>query len=168
MRDDYSTYGNIALIRMPAFPNSPAADSVNPITANLLVEYAALCGRPCSPEVLDTFTIEPPGLVSFASWARMQCMTPLTLTPMVNSQSFCTCYMRISLCYMLKKHGNAPTKVSTVVSPSPPATPATFAAPSSFPNSVYVSSIQRFTSSTTLTSTFRVVILVSCASPKVV
>jgi len=36
------TYGRRALIRIPLLPNSPAADSVNPMTPNLLDAYAAL------------------------------------------------------------------------------------------------------------------------------
>lgn len=36
------SYGRRALIRIPLLPNSPAADSVSPITPNLVDEYAAL------------------------------------------------------------------------------------------------------------------------------
>lgn len=61
------TYGSNALILMPSLAYSPAADSVSPMTPNLLLAYAALCGKPLRPDVLETLTTAPPGLDSLGS-----------------------------------------------------------------------------------------------------
>jgi len=84
------TYGRTAFMRTPSHPTSPAADSVRPMTPNLLVAYAAFPGIPKRPDVLETFTMEPPGLVIFESCARMQLRTPPKFIPNVKSQLFCT------------------------------------------------------------------------------
>jgi hypothetical protein len=76
-------------MRTPCLPNSPAADSVKPRTANLLAAYAALPGCPKSADVLATLTIDPPGREIYASWAFMQFITPVTFTASVVSQSCC-------------------------------------------------------------------------------
>lgn len=136
---------------MPTGPNSVAAVLLRPRIPHFVAEYDGIPATPLMPAPLETFTIEPPGRVRTRSWARWQFIVPVKLTARVLSQSSWICIS--GQCQTFQDRASVHTMFAAVVSGCRIDNPATFAAPSSFPNALIASSIHLSTSSALDTST---------------